>query len=191
MAAVFHIGLGPEKPLLRWEGSEPGWELLTEIDYGEGHLEALLYVLAGGVPERFPNLSVGYIESGIDWIPPILTRLDAFVKAAPAELTFKMDLLPSEQWRRQCFTAFAFDRTALERRHEIGVETLMWGSDFPHVEGTWPYSRRHLAEVMKDVPTEECDDILAGNACRLLGFDRESLAGTGAASLPWPVESTN
>ena len=183
MAAVYHSGLGPEKPLMRWEGTEPGWELLVEIDYGWGHLDALTYVLAGGVPERFPNLSVGYVESGLDWIPPILERLDQYVKATPGGLSHKMELLPSEQWNRQCFTAFAFDHQTMEKRHLVGVDTLMWGSDFPHVEGTWPYSRKHLSDVMVDVPEDERQKILAGNPARMLGFDLEKLAKTPAAQI--------
>ena len=52
----------------------------------------------------------------------------------------KMKLLPSEYWRRQCRATFQYDRIGTKLIEDMGVETLMWGSDYPHPDGIWPGS---------------------------------------------------
>ena len=60
-------------------------------------------------------------------------------------------------------------------RHQIGVEKLMWGSDYPHMEGTWPHTTRKLAECFADVPKQEAWEMLSGVAARVYGFDLKRL----------------
>jgi len=186
MVAVFHVGLGREKPLLRWKPGDPGWELIFRIESSVAHLEAMTYILAGGVFERFPKLKAGYVESGTKWVAPMLNDLDGFVRAMPSSGTSRFELLPSEQWYRQGFVAGMFERDELAARHKIGVESLTWGSDFPHVEGTYPHTRAHLARLFKDVSEVETHKILAENAARIFGFDLAKLAEVPAAKTPWP-----
>jgi predicted TIM-barrel fold metal-dependent hydrolase len=66
-------------------------------------------------------------------------------------------------------------RHEVEMRHQIGVEFIMWGSDYPHAEGTWPRTRETLAEVFCGVPDTELEAMLGGNAARFYGFDPERL----------------
>jgi predicted TIM-barrel fold metal-dependent hydrolase len=63
---------------------------------------------------------------------------------------------------------------------------MMWGSDFPHVEGTYPSSRRHLAKLFGSVPREEVEAIVGMNAAAMMNFDMEKLGQTAAAKIPWP-----
>jgi len=65
-------------------------------------------------------------------------------------------------------------------REQIGAERFMWGSDYPHDEGTWPYTREHLRSRFHDVPEKELREILAGNASRLYDFDLDALAPLAA-----------
>ena len=187
MVATVHVGLGREKPLLRWTPGDPGWEIIFRYESSYGVLEAMMYILAGGVFERFPNLKAGYVESGVRWVPPLLNDLDNFVMACPSKgATTKFEMLPSEQWQRQGFVAGMFERDEVELRNEVGLDTLNWGSDFPHVEGTYPHTQAHLARLFANVSEAETQKILAENPARIFGFDLEKLAETPAAKVPWP-----
>ena len=74
-------------------------------------------------------------------------------------------------------------------RHAVGVQNLMFGSDYIHTEGTFPNTRPHLASILEGVPDDEAWAIVAGNAARLFGFDIDRLAKTPAASRPWRITS--
>jgi hypothetical protein len=91
-------------------------------------------------------------------------------------------------WSRQGFAAGLMDPWEIENRHVIGVRNLMWGSDLPHVEGTYPHTREHLDRHFADVPIDEQHAILATNAARVFGFDLEELAKTPAAQQHWPSD---
>jgi hypothetical protein len=67
-----------------------------------------------------------------------------------------------EQWHRQFFVTSFFAEDEVELRHTLGVGNMMWGSDLPHVEGTYPRSRQHLAKLFAGVPREEVEAIAAG-----------------------------
>ena len=61
-------------------------------------------------------------------------------------------------------------------RHELGIDRFMWGSDYPHDEGTYPYTREHLRQLFHDTDRDELQQLLAGNAARLYDFDLGALA---------------
>jgi uncharacterized protein len=94
-------------------------------------------IIGAGVLERHPNLRVGLGESGIGWLPYALDRMDFEYEDRFRDL---MKLRPSEYWRRQCRATFQFDLIGAKLVDDIGVETLMWGSDYPHPDGVWPES---------------------------------------------------
>jgi len=124
-------------------------------------------ILFGGALERYPSMRVVIGEAGIGWLPYALERFDY-----EWEDQFR-DLLPrppSEYWRRQMFATFQIDRTGLENLHRIGVETVMWGSDFPHPDGTWPDSREILRPQLENVASADRRKILFENAARLYRF---------------------
>jgi predicted TIM-barrel fold metal-dependent hydrolase len=89
-------------------------------------------IIGAGVLERYPNLRIGLGESGIGWLPYALDRMDFEYEDRFRDL---MKLKPSEYWRRQCRATFQFDRIGAKLVEDIGVETLMWGSDYPHPDG--------------------------------------------------------
>jgi predicted TIM-barrel fold metal-dependent hydrolase len=183
MAAIFHSGLGREKPLLRWEGEGYGWQILHSIQSSRGHHVGLQSMLAGAVTERFPGIRVGYLESGIHWIPRVIDEVDRFCRAQK-EWTF--DKLPSEQWATNYFVSTTFSHEEVAMREVLGVHTMAWGSDYPHVESSWPNSPRYLAEAFAGVPDDEIDLMVAGNAARIIGYDVRQLATTPAARVSWP-----
>jgi predicted TIM-barrel fold metal-dependent hydrolase len=78
---------------------------------------------------------------------------------------------PSETFRRQISLTFiGGDAESLAQRHEVGVENIMWSTDFPHPASTWPNSSTVVEKLFADVPAEERQLILAGNAARIYGL---------------------
>ncbi len=199
MAAIFHAGYGREKPLLRWDGTiwpwsangkaEPGWELLVQHDILVGEHEYLMHLLAGSVPERFADLRIGILESGTQWIAPVLKVIDMWWRSQLKSGTlqsYRGEMSPMEQWHRQCFVTTFFAEDEVDLRHTLGVGNMMWGSDFPHVEGTYPSSRKHLARLFGSVARKEVEAIVGMNAVAMMNFEVEKLAQTAAAQMPWP-----
>ena len=130
-------------------------------------LGVLAEILFGGALERYPSLRMVIGESGIGWLPYALERFDF-----EWEDQFQ-DLIPeppSFYWRRQMFATFQVDRTGLENLERIGPETIMWGSDFPHPDGTWPDSREILDPQLAGLSGDHRRMILCDNATRLYGF---------------------
>jgi predicted TIM-barrel fold metal-dependent hydrolase len=83
---------------------------------------------------------------------------------------------PSEYWKRQCYVgASSVSRAETDMRYEIGVENMMFGSDYPHVEGTWPRTYDWVRATLGGIPADEQRLILGGNAARLYGFDLDQL----------------
>ena len=73
-------------------------------------------------------------------------------------------------------------------RDRVGTDRIMWGSDFPHLEGCWPYSRDHLRLAFAGVPEADVRAMVGGNAARLYGFDLDALAPLAASFGPSPAE---
>ena len=85
-------------------------------------------------------------------------------------------MTPSKYWARQCSVGASFmSRLECERRHDIGIGNILWGSDFPHDEGTWPNTHESLHATFDGVPESELRAMLGENALRVYGFDREAL----------------
>ena len=89
-------------------------------------------------------------ESGIGWIPYALDRMDFEWEDRFRDLGLTMK--PSDYWRRQCKATFQFDRIGTKLIDEMGVETLMWASDYPHTDGVWPESSKYIAEQFGHLP---------------------------------------
>jgi predicted TIM-barrel fold metal-dependent hydrolase len=137
----------------------------------------LWILIWGGVLERFPRMKLVFTETRADWVPGALALLDG-IYAAPffSHIRSTVKLKPSEYFERQCYIAASFmgpHESAI--RHEIGLGNLMWGADYPHLEGTWPRTRKSLARCFKGVPTHEVRTILTDNPAALYGFDIDAL----------------
>src|SRR4029434_10100381 len=117
------------------------------------NLANILTALMGrAVFERYPNLRIAFGESGIGWIPYVLDRMDFEVASQYHDIPRKRK--PSEYWRRQCKATFQFDRVGTKLIDDMGVETLMWGSDYPHPDGVWPESKKHIDWQLGHLSTE-------------------------------------
>jgi predicted TIM-barrel fold metal-dependent hydrolase len=130
----------------------------------------LAAVIGAAVLERYPNVRIAFGESGIGWIPYALDRMDFEWEDRFHDLGLTMK--PSDYWRRQCKGTFQFDRIGTKLIEEMGVETLMWGSDYPHGDGVWPESSKYIAEQFGHLPADVTHKITCENAGRFYGLIR-------------------
>ena len=133
---------------------------------------SLADMILTGVFERYPKLRTGSVELELSWAPHFLDRLDyqytQRIQLHPYR--FKEDMLPSDYFHRNAFLAFQEDGLGIRLRQIIGVDNLLWGSDYPHVESTFPRSREILEEILADCTEEEKVKIVGGNAAKVYGF---------------------
>jgi predicted TIM-barrel fold metal-dependent hydrolase len=129
------------------------------IDMGE--------IIQSGVHDRFPKLTWVMVEAGSGWIPYILEQLDDRWHRNRSWLPVKLEHEPSYYYRRNWRSTFMVDRYAIENRHHMGVENLMFSTDYPHHGCDWPYSRKVINELFAEVGQEDRRRILAMNAAEL------------------------
>ncbi|MCH2171425.1 amidohydrolase [Myxococcota bacterium] len=131
-----------------------------------------------GVFERHPQLKFVMTEQGATWIPASLKQFDGLYEQAMfTHAKQHLSLKPSEYFARQCFVGASFMGTEeAAMRHEIGVDKLMWGSDYPHLEGTWPHTAQALKDAFAGVPGDEVRAMVGRNAAGVYGFDPVRLA---------------
>jgi len=125
-------------------------------------------VIGAAVLERYPNVRISFGESGIGWIPYALDRMDFEWEDRFRDLGLTMK--PSDYWRRQCKATFQFDKIGTKLIDDMGVETLMWGSDYPHPDGVWPQSSRFIQEQFGHLPADVMHKITCENAGKFYGL---------------------
>jgi predicted TIM-barrel fold metal-dependent hydrolase len=157
---------------------------------------ALHQLIYSGVMERHPTLQFAFTEQGTEWLPAQLRTLDNYMvrmsgaagsqeHAFGADVMARLSMKPSEYWARQCQLGSSFIRRhEVKFRHDVGVDRIMWGSDFPHREGCWPFSQEHLRLAFAGLPTDEVAAMVGGNAARVYGFDLDALAPVAATVGP-------
>lgn len=149
----------------------------------------LWQMLFGGVFERFPAIKFVLSEQGCDWLPRQMKGLDLMHQWAGGGRTgeLRLDkeaylpLKPSEYFERNVWLGVAFPRpTEARAMRKIGLHKVMWGSDYPHAEGTAPHTRLNLRRSFHDWDQADLEQVLSGTAAEVYGFDRDALAPMGA-----------
>jgi predicted TIM-barrel fold metal-dependent hydrolase len=150
-----------------------------------GH-RTLGQLILSGVFERHPNLKFVFTELGAGmWYANAIDGLDRFCHGAKIDgmivnmfagkAVEKLSMLPSEYGNRNVWFGAAVPPDVLEIHRELGLDKLMWGADFPHHEGTAPYTTEVLRATLSSAPENEVRQILGGNAAALYGADVELL----------------
>jgi len=159
---MVHIGTGGRAH----PGAEiraPGSKLtLANLDC----LQAITEFVFSGALLEHRRLQVVAVEAGAAWLPYLAERMDFFLKRPG--VWSSSELKPSDLLRAQVSVSFIDDPVAIRWRHDVGVDRLLWQSDFPHRDSFWPESRAALERLLADVPDDEATAIAATNACRLL-----------------------
>jgi predicted TIM-barrel fold metal-dependent hydrolase len=180
---------------------------LTEVFWlGRRAIPQLMF---GGVFEHHPRLRLVLTEQRVGWVAETLNELESvYINAtsleqraealrlpAPSLLTNPIEVKalvprhPREYWATNCFisgsTLAPFEAAM---RHEVGIRNLMWGSDYPHIEGTWPNTPLALRHAFADIPEEEARLILGENALGVYGLDRAMLRSVADRIGPLPED---
>lgn len=129
--------------------------------------EAFGMWIMGGVFEKFPDLKVVFVEPGLTWVAWWIETVDDMVKRQGYSYPAIKEL-PSYYFHRNVFLTFIDESLGLHRVRDIlGVENLLWSSDFPHPVTSWPNSRQIVEEQFAGIPEDERMLILSGNASRV------------------------
>jgi predicted TIM-barrel fold metal-dependent hydrolase len=159
-------------------GGHPGSVgiFLTEILYWAHR--PFWFMTWAGVFERHPQLKFVMTEQKADWMVDTLNLMDSRYELPMfAQLRKQLSLKPSEYYQRQCWIGASFmDEGEWEARGDLGVDRLVWGSDYPHLEGTWPHTVEHLGRAFEAVPRAEVARLIGLNAASVYGFDVDRLA---------------
>ena len=139
--------------------------------------EPIAAVIFSGALERHPTLKIVLAETGIGWLPYMLERLDdTYRKFLDAEEYWRahgglpLTMAPTAYWRRQVWATFQTDLAGLRLIDSIGADRVMWASDYPHADSTWPESQQAIADNFKGVDAATRQRVLCDNARALYGL---------------------
>jgi predicted TIM-barrel fold metal-dependent hydrolase len=138
---------------------------------------AMWQLMAGGVFDRHPDLKLVITEVRADWMPAAVALFDERFARGDTPMKRK----PSEYFQDNFFvSASSTRRNEVEMRHEIGVNRILFGRDYPHPEGTWPNTADWIRATFGGIPEDEARLILGENAIECFGLDRDKLAQVAA-----------
>ena len=169
LPVCFHIGLNMAVDDIARRDPTPNLALTIPC-IPPSTTEALGMLLLTGVLERHPDLKLVFVESGLGWVAWYLDFVDDMVLTQGYEYPELKDL-PSVYFKRNVFLTFIKEPDTIRYlRHKLGVENLMWSTDYPHPPTSWPDSRTVIADQMAGIPDDEQALMLYGNAARVWGL---------------------
>jgi predicted TIM-barrel fold metal-dependent hydrolase len=130
-------------------------------------------MIFSGVFEEHPSLRLAVVEHDVGWVPHFVRRMDMSYAEHRyvTEISFKNGKLPSDFIRNNVYFTFMEDPIFIPFLSMLGADHVMWGSDYPHRESTWPRSRQVLNQLLEGLPEEEQGMITYGNAAKLYGMN--------------------
>jgi predicted TIM-barrel fold metal-dependent hydrolase len=170
---AMHIGSGTKTPKTSDDAPEA---VGGTIIFGNS-VASLVDFLFSGVLHRFPTLKLLYAEAQIGWIPYVLERTDDVwhTHRGWAHGQDKCPELPSTYYYRQVHSCFFKDPVGVSVLDRVGIDNVMFETDYPHQDGTWPQSREAAALQFGHLPQDQIDKIARGNAIKLLGLELPDL----------------
>ena len=156
----------------------------------------LWQLLLSGKFDKFPNLRYAPVECGSWWLGDLLFKTDAVfggrnwkVKKMASRTKDLIQKLPSEYIGTNVFIgASTMSKVELRRRYVNGIDALMWGTDYPHPEGSWPNTIERLETDFQQIPVEETRLLLGLNAVRCYNLDLDGLTKIAEDIGPTPLE---
>jgi predicted TIM-barrel fold metal-dependent hydrolase len=161
----FHESAGAAvRPMPRWEGYGPGAAHTVLTSPTAATVAQLIPNLVfSGILARHPKLKWVCAEAGVGWLPYVLEACD-YEWERRHLWTEGITTRPSESIRHQVYVNFWYERSGIELRHEVGVDHIMWESDYPHTTSTYPRSWEFVERTLAGVPQEERTKMLHMNA---------------------------
>lgn len=175
----FHAGTGRSQV----PAHGPGAAVVNYVTTVSGPMETVAYLCGAGVFARHPGLRAGMVECGAGWLAWTLEAMDDATREHGPWVRPKLAELPSAYFRRQGFVTFQRDPVGLANVARTGEHCLLWGSDYPHPEGTFPESRRVLEWEFRDLPQRVADRIVFANAAELYGVALPPEAGASSVTV--------
>ena len=165
----YHIGTGTIKA-----GSEKYKHMGVGVAVIEQKIcmaaRGLTDLILSGVPQVYPKLRFVVAEGGIGWIPTVMRLNDHWWEDHRHWMEPKLEEAPSTYFHRQFWATFEDDRAGILARELMNVDRLMWGSDYPHPEGVFPFSREQITKDFAGVPETETLKMVRDNAACLYGI---------------------
>jgi len=171
---VMHQGTGHDMLFYRGPGSAVSNLLATQSMAPR----AVSLLATSGVLAEFPELHFVFVETNAGWISWTMSTVDHYYDSFQEYEGWVRPMLPEKPsfyMARQIHSTFQIDPVAVTNLAHTGVAPLLWGSDFPHAEGTYPNSRKAVRDLFGGIEIETAAEIVAGTAVRLFGFDPEVL----------------
>ncbi len=166
---AMHIGSGTKTP----QTSEDAPAAVQGTILFGNAAASLVDFLFSGVLHRFPTLKLLYAEAQIGWIPYVLERTDDVwhTHRGWARGQENCPQRPSSYYYRQVYGCFFKDPVGVDVLDRVGVDNVMFETDYPHQDGTWPGSREAAALQFGHLPDDHIEKIARGNAITLFGLD--------------------
>ncbi|KRE97999.1 amidohydrolase [Nocardioides sp. Soil777] len=168
-----HFGSGGMPPVSS-EGMSTNFTV-TIAAFATSSMITFAELLLSPVFHKFPNLRMALSEGGIGWLPYMLERTQEVWTRHRFYNDVHQDVSPRELWDRgHLGGCFISDAAGIEARHTIGVDKIMFESDYPHSDSNWPHTRKMLVEALADVPDDEARLMCEDNARKFYNFPRTS-----------------
>jgi len=132
--------------------------------------ESIIDMIFSNVFDRFPKLQIVSAENDVGWISNVLERIDHFYNRYRYTRKVNLPALPSEVFKQHVRATFIRDHAGVHLRHLIGLENIIWSSDYPHSDSTWPHSAKVIDDHFRGVPDAERRMIVCTNAAKTYGF---------------------
>jgi predicted TIM-barrel fold metal-dependent hydrolase len=158
LVLAIHIGTDGENVVYRG----PGGAVMNYVETTYGGQRAVTQLIASGALDRHPELRVLVSEGGATWGPFIADRMNEGYRQHGAAVTPTLSKLPSEYLYDQVYASFQHDASAVAANWAMGWKNVMWGSDYPHFEGTFGHTQKTLHELFDDADPEVSHRIRIG-----------------------------
>jgi predicted TIM-barrel fold metal-dependent hydrolase len=172
-----HIGSGSRMPKTSDDAPAGVSMALTSLN---AYMSMADWLLSGALA-RFPGLKIAFSESQVGWMPFLLERLDGIFtdSKAWADLDPALTELPSSYVKGRVFGCFFDDMVGIDLRHQIGIEQLVFETDYPHQDSTWPHTSELVGRIAERVTPAELEMLVRTNAITMLDLDPRDLRPAG------------
>ncbi|HEV7582214.1 MAG TPA: amidohydrolase family protein, partial [Mycobacterium sp.] len=159
--------IGESQPKFPSEVNSVAVAMMVNID---SFREMFSKYIFGGILDRHRRLRVGWFEGGIAWVPPALQDAEHVLASYQHMLRHQPEHDIRYYWDTHMCASFMVDAVGLRQIDEIGIDKVMWSSDYPHNESTFGYPERSLAAVVDAVGPEDAVRVVGGNIKKFLGI---------------------
>jgi uncharacterized protein len=163
----FHAGASSQIQFPAYTDLSPGLaSALAALTRPVSSVQIVANFLYSRILMRFPTLKVVFAETSLSWGAYEIETADHQFERQRLHLE-GYDMTPSQMFHRQCYMTGWYDRTAIEARHYLGVDNILWSTNFPQATSTWPTTQETIAKSFAGVPEDERAKMLWGNAAQL------------------------